>query len=226
MKILSAEDRQTGVNALLRVLVVDDHDIVHHGLKQLLLDHFGKVTYGEARNAAQALEEFLRQDWDVVLLDITMPDRSGLDLLPELKQIGPNVPVLIISAFPEEEFAVRALKCGAAGYLDKRTLAVEAVTAIKQVSAGEYYVSARLASKMAAHLGGRGGMSAAHETLSQREFQVLRLIASGKTIKGIAAELSLSEKTVGTYRTRIAEKLGLGSNVEITRYAMQHQLVD
>ena len=209
---------------LLRVLVADDHDIVHHGLKPLLLDHFGTVTFGAAKNAQETLDQCTANDWSVVLLDITMPGRSGLDILADLKRIRPATPVLIMSAFPEEEFAVRALKSGAAGYLDKRTLAGEIVTAIKRVLTGERYVSAALASKLAAQLGGQ--TRPAHETLSQREFQVLRLIAAGKTIKEIAADLSLSEKTVGTYRTRISEKLGLGTNVELTRYAMQHRLVE
>lgn len=209
----------------LRVLVADDHDIVHHGLKQLLSDHFGTVTFGEARNAQEALEQCAAQEWSVVLLDITMPGRSGLDILADLKRVRPNVPVLIMSAFPEEEFALRALKSGAAGYLDKRTLAGEIVTAIKRVTTGERYVSTALASKLAAQLGD-GEARFAHEALSQREFQVLRLIATGKTIKEIAAELTLSEKTVGTYRTRISEKLGLGTNVELTRYALQHRLVE
>ena len=210
----------------LRVLVADDHDIVHHGLRRLFADHFSDLTYGEARNAEQALALCAQQTWDVVLLDITMPDRSGLDVLPEMKRMYPDVPVLIASAFPEEEFAVRSLQCGASGYLDKRTLASEVVTAIKRVRAGECYVSARLAGRLAAQIGGRDGRRVAHDALSRREFQVLRLIASGKTIKEIASELSLSEKTVGTYRTRISEKLGVGTNVEITRYAMQHHLVD
>lgn len=208
----------------LRVLMADDHDIVHHGLKPLLLDHFGAVNFGPARTGAEALAQAAAAGWDVVLLDITMPERSGLDILEELLRLQPNVPVLIMSAFPEEEFALRALKSGAAGYIDKRMLASEIVTAIKRVLTGEKYVSMALASKLAAQLG--GASRAAHETLSQREFQVLRLIASGKTIKEIAADLGLSEKTIGTYRTRISEKLGLGTNVELTRYAMQHRLVE
>jgi two-component system invasion response regulator UvrY len=208
----------------LRVLMADDHDIVHHGLKPLLTDQFGNITFGQARNAEETLDQCTAADWDVVLLDITMPGRSGLDILEDLKQIRPKVPVLIMSAFPEEEFALRALKSGAAGYLDKRMLASEVVTAIKRVLTGERYVSMALASKLAAQLGGETRV--AHESLSQREFQVLRLIAAGKTIKEIAAELSLSEKTVGTYRTRISEKLGLGTNVELTRYALQHRLVE
>jgi DNA-binding NarL/FixJ family response regulator len=208
----------------LGVLVADDHDIIHYGLKRLLTDQFGAVKVGEARNARETLEQGARQPWDVVLLDITMPDRSGLEILAELKRVCPTASILIMSAFPEEEFAVRAFKSGAAGYLDKRKLAAEVVAAIQRVRAGERYVSAALASRLAGQIG--GSVRPAHETLSRREFQVLRLIASGKTIKEIASELSLSDKTIGTYRMRISEKLHLGTNVELTRYAMQHRLVE
>ena len=208
----------------LRVLVADDHDIILHGLRHLLSNQLGAVCFGEARNAQETLDLCGREKWDVVLLDITMPDRSGLEILADLKRACPTAAILIMGAFPEEEFAVRALKSGAAGYLDKRTLAAEVATAVQRVTRGERYISPALASKLAAQIG--GDLRPAHEALSQREFQVMRLIAGGKTIKEIAAELSLSEKTVGTYRTRISEKLGLGTNVEITRYAMQHRLVD
>jgi two-component system invasion response regulator UvrY len=221
----SPPPRATGANDTLRILIADDHDIVLHGLKQLLLEHFSAVTFGEARNATQALERCEAEPWHAMLLDITMPGRSGLDILTDLKALRPQLPVLIMSALPEEEFALRALKAGAAGYIDKRTLAGEIVTAIKRAISGHRYVSATLASKLAEQLGG-GDSRSAHETLSQREFQVLRLIASGKTIKEIAAALFLSEKTVSTYRTRIAEKLNLGTNVELTRYALQHRLVE
>ncbi len=206
------------------VLVADDHDIIHYGLKRMLSDQFGAIAVGEARNAQETLNQCARQSWDVVLLDISMPDRSGLEILAELKRVCPAASILIMSAFPEEEFAVRAFQCGAVGYLDKRKLAAEVVEAIKRVRAGERYVSGALASRLAGQIG--GSLRPAHEALSQREFQVLRLVAGGKTIKEIAAELSLSEKTIGTYRTRISEKLGLGTNVEITRYAMQHRLVE
>ncbi len=208
----------------LRVLVADDHDIIHYGLKRLLSNQFDAVTVGGASNAQETLDECARQSWDVVLLDITMPDRSGLEILAELKRVCPTASILIISALPEEEFAVRAFKSGASGYLDKRTLGAEVVTAVKRVLAGERYVSATLASRLAGQIG--GSAHPAHDMLSQREFQVLRLVAGGKTIKEIASELSLSEKTIGTYRTRISEKLGLGTNVKLTRYAMQHRLVE
>jgi DNA-binding NarL/FixJ family response regulator len=204
--------------------VADDHDIVVQGLRRVLSTQFEAITVGEARNAQETLDQCTRQQWDVVLLDITMPGRSGLEILPDLKRICPMAPILIMSALPEEEFAVRALKSGASGYLDKRQLAAEVATAIKSVLAGERYVSRALASRLAARIG--GAICPSHETLSQREFQVLRLIAVGKTLKEIASELSLSEKTIGTYRTRISEKLGLSTNVEIARYALRHHLVE
>lgn len=209
----------------LRILIADDHDIVHHGLKKVLLDYFGEIEWGEARTAEETMELCADKKWDVILLDIFMPGRCGLDILADLQRLSPSVPVLIISGYPEEEFAIHALKRGAAGYLTKRSLGDAAVTAIKRVLKGERYISSALASKLAGQIADRGS-APAHETLSTREFQVLCLIASGKTIKEIAFELSLSEKTVGTYRTRISEKLGLGTNVELTRYAIRHQLVD
>mgnify|MGYP000923937225 CR=1 FL=1 len=208
-----------------RILMADDHYIVRRGLKRLLADHFGAVTFSEATNAAELLELCATQNWSVVLLDINMPGRSGLDVLTDLKQRLPTVPVLIMSALPEEEFALRALKSGAAGYVDKRTLAEEIVVAITRVTTGKRYVSTAIASKLAAQLGG-GEICLPHETLSQREFQVLRLIAEGKSVKEIAAALYLSEKTIGTYRARLTEKLSLTTNVELTRYALQHRLVE
>lgn len=209
----------------LRILMADDHYIVRRGLKRLIADHFDAVTFGEASDAKELLELCATEKWNVVLVDINMPGRSGLDVLAELKQRLPTVPVLIMSAMPEEEFALRALKSGAAGYIDKRTLAEEVVVAITRATTGKRYVNTAVASKLAAQLGG-DETCLPHETLSQREFQVLRLIAAGKSVKEIAADLYLSEKTVGTYRGRITEKLSLTTNVELTRYALQHRLVE
>ena len=211
--------------APLRILMADDHYIVCRGLKRLLADHFETATFGEAADARELLALCRTDDWSVVLVDINMPGLSGLDVLPELKERLPKIPVLIMSALPEEEFALRALKSGAAGYIDKRTLATEIVVAITRAIAGKRYVSAAVASKLAAQLGGEE-TCLPHETLSQREFQVLRLIAAGKSLKEIAAELFLSEKTVGTYRTRLTEKLNLATNIELTRYALQNRLVE
>ena len=210
---------------MTQFLLVDDHEIVRRGLRQMLAEAFPDASFAEAGRVPQARELITRQAWDLVLLDINLPDGSGLDLLGQVKQLCPGAAVLVLSAYPEEEFAVRAFKLGAAGYLTKASVADEMIAAVREVLAGGRYVSAALAERLAAALGDTG-VQAAHEALSPRELEVLRLVASGKTIKEIAAGLLLSEKTIATYRARVAEKLGLSSNVELTRYAMQHRLVD
>jgi two-component system, NarL family, invasion response regulator UvrY len=210
---------------MTKVLIADDHEVVRRGLKDLLEDEFDKLKVGEARTSPEVLEAAQRQEWDIVLLDINMPGRSGLEVLEELKRFRPKMPVLILSAFPEEEYAVRSLKLGAAGYLTKESASDELITAIRKALAGGKYVTADLAEKLAANLAGEAA-EAPHQVLSNRELQVLRMIASGNTVKEIAGELSLSEKTVGTYRTRISKKLRLATNVELTRYAFQRKLVN
>jgi two-component system invasion response regulator UvrY len=210
---------------MIRVLIVDDHAVVRRGLKEVFADEFSELEIGEAENSRAALERTTAQDWDIVLLDINIPGRNGLDILSEIKRLRPRTPVLVVSAYPEEEFAIRSLKLGASGYLNKSSAADEVTAAARKVMAGGKYVTALLAEKLVATLGS-DIQQAPHESLSSRELQVLRMVASGRTIKEIAAELALSEKTVGTYRMRIAKKLGLNSNVELTRYAMQHRLVD
>jgi DNA-binding NarL/FixJ family response regulator len=207
------------------VLIVDDHEIVRRGLRQILQDEFPEVKVGEAGDARQAVEVFHRESWDLVLLDINMPGRCGLELLEDFKKARPAVPIVVLSAFPEAEFALRSLKRGACAYVNKQSASDELMAAIRKGLAGGRYVTPGLAEKLAASLAGEAP-DAPHETLSDRELQVLRLIAVGRSIKEIAAELSLSEKTVGTYRTRISEKMGLSTNVELARYALQHKLVD
>ena len=160
-----------------------------------------------------------------MLLDINLPGRSGLDVLEELRRLFPRLPVVVLSAFPEADYALRAFKLGAAAYLTKQSASDELLVALRKALAGGKYVTTSLAEKLAANLAGEV-TSEPHESLSNRELQVLRMIAGGKTIKEIAAELFLSEKTVGTYRTRLSDKMGLGTNVELTRYALQHRLVD
>jgi len=209
----------------MKVLIADDHDIVRHALRDILAEVLGRPTIGEAADSRQACVLLMEQTWDLVLLDINMPGRSGLEVLAEARRLHPDTPVLVLTAYPEEEFALRAFKLGASGYLNKQHAAEELVAAVNKVLSGGKYVTASLAERLAASLGGQVEQSP-HEALSNRELQVLRLVASGKTIKEIAAELALSEKTVGTYRARIAQKLGLGSNVELTRYAIRHKLVD
>ena len=211
---------------MTRVLIADDHEVVRRGLKDLLADEFKDLKVGEARDSREVLAAADKQGWDVVLLDINMPGRSGLETLEDLKRLHPKLPVLMLSAFPEEDYALRSLKLGASGYLTKQSASEELLAAIKKALAGGKYVTASLAEKMASSLGGKAPPGEPHEGLSNRELQVLRLIASGRTIKEVASELSLSEKTVGTYRARLSEKMGLSTNVELTRYALQHRLVD
>lgn len=208
-----------------KVLIADDHDIFRHGVRDLLAREFGPLTFGEARDSRQAGELLRRAAWDLVLLDINMPGRSGLEVLAEARRLRPKTPVLVLSMYPEEEFALRAFQLGAAGYLTKQAAGDELLVAVRKILAGGKYVTAALAERLAARLGGEM-QAAPHAALSPRELQVLRLVASGRTLKEIAAELALSEKTVGTYRARVAEKLGLSSNVELARYALRHKLVD
>ncbi len=210
---------------MMRVLIVDDHEIVRRGIKEVLGDEFSELKVGEAENSQAALELLIAGDWDIVLLDINIPGRNGFEVLDEAKRTRPHIPVLVLSAYPEEEFAIRSFKLGASAYLNKSRASDELLAAVKKVVAGGKYVTASLAEKLAASLGS-DVEQAPHESLSRRELQVLRMIASGKTVKETAAELALSEKTVGTYRTRISRKMGLGTNVELARYALQHRLVD
>jgi DNA-binding NarL/FixJ family response regulator len=209
----------------MKILLADDHTVVRHGLKQILADEFKRASFGEARNAQEALNLVWKEPWDVVVLDITMPGRSGLEVLREIKKTNPRLPVLVLSMHPENQFAVRVLKRGAAGYMTKESAAEELVGAIKKVLAGGRYVSTSLAEKLATYLA-TDTQKPPQELLSDREFQVLRLIASGKLVSEIAKELSLSVKTISTYRTRILEKMGLRNNAELMHYAMQHQLVE
>ena len=204
--------------------MADDHAVVRHGLRQILTDAFKRATYGEARNAQEALDLVWKQEWDVVVLDITMPGRSGLEVLREIKQSKPRLPVLVLSMHPENQFAVRVLKCGAAGYMTKESAPEELVGAVKKVLAGGRYVSNALAENLAASLS--ANQKAPQEKLSDREFQVLRLIASGKMVTDIARELSLSVKTISTYRSRILDKMGMKNNAELMHYAIQNRLVE
>ncbi len=209
----------------MRILLVDDHEIVRRGLGQVLVEEFPKAVLGEAARVPEARELFAQKKWDLIVLDINLPGGSGLDLIAEAKRMCPLAAVLVLSAYPEEEFAIRSFKLGAAGYLTKASVADEMLVAVKKVLTGGKYVSASLAERLATALGEAPSV-APHETLSPRELEVLRLVATGKTIKRIAAEFSLSEKTIATYRTRISGKLRLSTNVELARYALQHGLVD
>lgn len=209
-----------------RVLVADDHAVVRKGLAEVLGDEFGKLVVGEAANARQALDLVTRQNWDLALVDINMGDRSGIELLCDIKRLRPALPVLVVSMYPEEEFATRALRSGAAGYLTKKTAADELGRAARKILAGGRYISAALAERLAKELEEGKGDKPRHEALSNREYQVMRLIAQGRSSRDIAAELALSEKTVNTYRSRVMEKLGTHTAVEVTRYAIQNRLVE
>lgn len=210
---------------MVRVLVADDHAVVRHGLKLIVAEEFHLLHFGEARNSQEVLEQTSGQEWDIVILDITMPGRSGLDVLKELKQLHPKLPVLVLSMHPEDQFAVRVLKAGASGYMTKENAPEELVKAIKKVLAGGKYVSAALAEKLAFQIE-IDREKQPHESLSDREYQVMRMIASGKTVKEIADELALSIKTISTYRTRVLEKLNMKTNAELTHYAVKNCLVD
>jgi len=210
---------------MTRILIADDHELLRRGLKTILTEAFPDLQVGEAVDARQTLEAAARQVWDAVLLDINMPGRSGLDALQDLKRLYPQMPVVVLSVFPEKDYAVRAFKLGASGYISKQSASGELLAAIRKALAGGRYVTPLLAEALAATVAG-AAPAVPHEMLSNRELQVLRLVALGKPLKEIAAELSLSEKTIGTYRLRIAQKLGLSTNVELARYAMQHKLVD
>jgi DNA-binding NarL/FixJ family response regulator len=210
---------------MVKVLIADDHPIVRQGLRQILSETPDMVVAGEAVNGREALAQVRAGGWDVLVLDITMPDRSGFDILKELKHEQPDLPVLVLSIHAEEQFAVRVLKAGASGYLTKENAPDELVRALRKVVGGGKYISPSLAESLVFDLGAAAGQPR-HETLSDREFQVMQLMASGKTLTEIAEVLSLSAKTVSTYRTRLLEKLNLKSNVEIIRYAIENRLIE
>lgn len=210
---------------MTRILIADDHELLRRGIKNILAEFFPDAAVAEAADARQTLAALEKQRCDVVLLDINMPGRSGIDALQDIKELHPKTPVIVLSAFPEKDYAVRAFKLGASGYVSKQTASGELIAAIRKALAGGRYVTPSLAEALAATVAGEA-VTEPHETLSHRELQVLRLVAVGKTLKEIAAELSLSEKTIGTYRARISQKLALSTNVELARYATRHGLVD
>jgi len=210
---------------MIRVLVADDHAIVRRGLKQILTAEPDMSVVGEARDGVEALEFARKHVCDVVVLDVSMPGPSGLEVLKDLKRERPKLPVLVLSIHPEDQLAIRVLKAGGAGYMTKETAPEELVKAVRRVVAGGRYVSARLAEKMALALQSDSDKPR-HETLSDREYEVMCLIASGKSVSEIAAQLSLSVKTISTYRSRILEKMDLPNNAALTHYAIQNRLVE
>lgn len=210
---------------MFRILVADDHPLFRKGLKQVLEAAPDMVLAGEAADSDDVLEHIRQDSYDAVVLDLSMPGRGGLEILPEIRSFRPNLPILILSMHAEEKFAVRAIKAGANGYLSKMSDAGDVVDAIRKVLTGERYISARLAETLAA-LDDDGADRPAHHSLSDREFQVMCKIACGKTVSQIAEEFALSVKTVSTYRSRVLEKMNMRSNAELTRYAIQQELVD
>lgn len=210
----------------MNVLIVDDHAVVRKGLRQILSEEYDDLVFAEATEGRSALEAVTESALDVVVLDISMPGRSGLDVLKEIKKERPDLPVLVLSMYPEEQFAVRVLRAGASGYLTKETAPNELVKAIKKVTAGGTYVSPALAEMLALDLQQDTDQTYPHKTLSDREYEVMLMIASGKAVSEIAEELSLSVKTISTYRARILDKIRMRSNAEITRYAIRHGLVE
>ena len=210
---------------MIRILIADDHAIVREGLKQILSESPDLVVVAEASTGQEVLEKIAKNDLDLVVLDIAMPGRGGLDILKEIKSQRPRLSVLMLSMYPEEQYAVRVLKSGASGYLTKESAPAELVKAIRQISQGKKYISPSLAEKLAIDLEISPDRPP-HETLSDREYQVMCMIASGKTLREIADGLSLSIKTISTYRSRILEKMNMKTNAELTHYAIKNSLVD
>lgn len=213
---------------MIKILIVDDHAIVRDGLRQILDGSPGMAVSGEARNGSELLE-LLRNNnkkkYDMVLLDLSLPGRGGLDLLKQLKSEFPKLAVLVLSMYPEDQYAVRALKAGAAGYLTKESASDQLVEAVRKAASGGKFISPSLAEKLAFHLE-TGLDDSPHETLSDREYQVLCLIGSGKTVAEIAGELSLSVKTISTYRGRILAKMGMENNAQLTHYVLKQKLAE
>jgi DNA-binding NarL/FixJ family response regulator len=209
----------------MKILITDDHPIVRQGLRQLLRETFESVVVDEAGNGTEALDKIKKEKYDIVLLDIAMPGMNGLEVLKEIQKSNKTLPVLIISIYPEDQYALRCLKAGASGYLTKDTASDELTLAVERILSGKKYVSPTLADKLARHLN-EGTPKLPHELLSDREDQVMRYIASGKTATEIAAELSLSVKTINTYRNRILKKMQIKNSAELIRYAVQNQLLN
>jgi DNA-binding NarL/FixJ family response regulator len=211
--------------ALIKVFIADDHAIVREGLKQILADTRDIVVAGEAENGVDAVKLFRKSGCHVVLLDISLPDKSGIEVLKQIKKEKPDLAVLMLSMHREDQYAIRSLKAGAAGYLTKQSAPKELVTAIRQVAGGLKYVSPALAQELANHIG-EDHEAPPHETLSDREYQTLTMIASGKTVGAIAKELSLSVKTVSEYRARLLAKMKLKNSAELTHYAIKNGLIE
>jgi two-component system invasion response regulator UvrY len=210
---------------MLKILIADDHAVVRRGVKDIVAEEFPEAEFGEADSAPQVLDLVRRQKWDLLILDITLPGRSGLEALRDITHEYPDLPVLILSMHPEDQFATRTLRAGAAGYLTKENAQEELVKAIKKILEGGRYVSSSFAERLITMLAPHSEKPR-HENLSDREYEVMCLIASGKTVTKIAEQLSLSVKTISTYRTRILEKMSMQNNAELIHYAVSNRLVN
>ncbi len=213
-------------NDIIRVLIADDHAIVREGLKQILADSGDMTVAGDAENGNDAIKLARHQEAEVLLLDISMPDKSGIEVLKQLRKETPRIAVLMLSMHREDQYAIRALKAGAAGYLNKQSAPAELVDAIRLVASGRKYISAALAQELANQVGDENREVPPHELLSDREYQTLIMIASGKTVSDIAVELALSVKTISMYRSRLLQKMKLRHNAELTHYAIKNHLVE
>ena len=209
---------------MIRVLIADDHAIVRKGLKQILFEHYPTAVIGETGDAEDLIIKVMEHEWDVVVCDMSMPGRSGLDALQQIKDITPKLPVLIMSMYPEDQYAIRVLKAGASGYLGKETIHDDLIKAIETARMGKRFITPTIAEQLANALDTNSSRPV-HEELSNREFDVFKLLASGKSISEIASQMSLSTTTVSTYRARILVKMNMRSNAELTRYALENSLV-
>ena len=210
---------------MIQVLIADDHAVVREGIKRILADTNDIVVTGEAGDGKELMSKIARGGWDVVLMDLAMPGTSGLEVLQDIRKQNPQLAVLVLSMYPEDQYAVRTLAAGASGYVHKGSPPEQLISAIRTVAGGQRYITTEVAQSLASHVDVVSSKPA-HEMLSNREYQVLCAIASGKSVSDIARDLSLSVKTVSTYRARLLEKLGLRHNAEITRYAIERNLVD
>ena len=209
---------------MLRILIADDHAIIRKGLKQILLEEYPSATIEEVNDAEAAINKTITNEWDILICDLSMPGRSGLDVLQHVKQNLLKLPVLILSIHPEEQYAIRALRAGAAGYLSKDAATEELVKAVQRILQGRKYISSSLAEIMASELD-QDTSKPPHELLSDREFHVFKLIADGKSVSEIAEQLSLSITTVSTYRSRILDKMEIKTNADMTRYALENKII-
>jgi two-component system invasion response regulator UvrY len=207
-----------------RILIADDHSVVRKGLKQILKGEFPSVHIEEAANAEDLLKKVMAEEWDMVISDISMPGKSWLDVLAQIRQVHPKLPYLVLSMYPEEQYAIRVLKAGASGYLNKDSLPEELLKAVNRVLSGKKYITPSTAEKLATTFG-QNGSEFTHESLSNREFEVLKLLAAGKSVSDIAEQLSLSASTISTYRARIMLKMNLKTNADLILHAINHKLI-